>query len=421
MNIKMMFAALLMMMSMPLSAEKYAGGDISLLSRYEENGAKYYDKGGNAVTDVLNFFKNEGWNAMRVRLFVDPSQATDTEKGEGVCQDLEYVVALSKKIKAAGFKLMLDFHYSDSWADPAKQWTPAAWQGKTDEEMYSQIYDYTKQCLQTLVDAGVTPDLIQTGNEISYGMLWGKKTDSSSALRKCYINNTSNWDYFTTLLSRASKACREVCPNAKVILHTERVAQTSVLTNFYDQMATYGVDYDVIGVSYYPYYHGDLATLESAINTLESKYSDKEIMVVETGYYHNWQPSSVTYDYSSTYAISDDGQLAFTNALIDMLNTHKSVTGLFWWWPEANEYGLDWNTKRVTDNWYNAGLFDNETGKARQALSVIKNFLTSEDTHINSLSASNDTDRWYNLSGYPVEKPNGKGVFIKGKKKIICD
>ena len=108
------------------SAQKYVGGDISMLKKFQDEGAIYKDKNGTEV-EPLAFFKQEGWNAMRVRLFVDPSKASAEHKKEGVIQDLDYVIALCKDIKAAGFKLMLDFHYSDTWTDPGKHSTPTAW------------------------------------------------------------------------------------------------------------------------------------------------------------------------------------------------------------------------------------------------------------------------------------------------------
>lgn len=353
--------------------ERYAGGDISLLTKYETNGAKYLDHSGKPVTDVLTFFKDAGMNAMRVRLFVDPSKASDEDKGQGVCQDLSYVKALGKRIKAAGMKLMVDFHYSDSWADPAKQYTPDAWKDLTDDQLYTKIYEYTKDCLQQLKAAGATPDMIQTGNEISYGMLWGVK--GSASLKKCYVNSTANWQRFTSLLIQAGKACREVCPEADIVIHTERAAQSDVMKSFYNKMKAAGVDYDVIGISYYPTWHGNMATLSNTLSMLESNFSDKSIMIVEVGYNHAYQPSDVDFDYSATYPVSDEGQRKFTADLISMLKGHDKVTGLFWWWMEANEYGLDWATKRVTDSWYNASMFDNATGKATSALDEMKHFI----------------------------------------------
>ena len=162
---------------------KFRGGDVSLLSRYEENGANYMDVNGTKITNMLAYLKQQGWNALRVRLFVDPSQASTADKGQGVCQNLDYVIALGKRIKRAGFQFLLDFHYSDSWADPAKQFTPAAWSSLSANELYTKIYDYTKDALQQLVAADATPDFIQTGNEISYGMLWGTSTAAASSLK----------------------------------------------------------------------------------------------------------------------------------------------------------------------------------------------------------------------------------------------
>lgn len=398
-------------------AQKYVGGDISLLPSYEQNGATYFDNNGNPIAEVLPYLKQQGLNAMRVRLFVNPANAPETEKEEGVRQDLGYIKKLAKRIKEQGMALMLDFHYSDSWADPSKQYTPNDWQALTESQLQERIYTYTKDALQQLVDTGATPDFIQTGNEISYGMLWGAR--GASDLKKCYTSSTDNWPYFTSLLKQAVKACREVCPQAKVILHTERVAQPTVLNDFYQRMASYGVDYDIIGLSYYPYFHGNLSQLNTALNTLESAYADKDIMLVETGYYHDWQPSTVDYDLSAQFPITGEGQKAFTSALISTLSAHKSVKGLFWWFLEANEKGLDWSTKHVTASWYNAGLFDNSTGKAEPALYVLKDFLgTADAISTPTLSTRQSKTKWYNLSGQRISQPDKSTIAICQGKKI---
>ena len=356
------------------AAANVVGGDISLLTRYEQNGAKYYDKDGTRITNMLAFLKERGLTAMRVRLFVDPSLAPSDDKGEGVCQDLDYVVALGARIKAAGFKLMLDFHYSDSWADPVQQYTPDAWKNMSDAELNTQIYEYTRDCLQALVAAGATPDYIQTGNEISYGMLWGARGTASSQLKKFNVGDEASKTRFVSLLNNASRACREVCPNAKIIIHTELVRNISLLYSYYCAMAD--VDYDIVGLSYYPYYHYAFNQLTSAITNImnNTACNGKEIMIVETGYYHKWQADDINYDYSGTYPITNEGQRAFTAALVQQLLNFPRVTGLFWWWPEANEYGLDWSTQRVTDGWYNASLWDNETGRALPALYELSAF-----------------------------------------------
>ena len=342
---KLIFAALLMMASSAYAQKKFVGGDISNLTSNEACNPTYYDFDGNKCP-ALKLFKQQDLNAMRVRLHVNPSDFPDNDPN--CCQDLEYVKALGKRIKDAGFKLMLDFHYSDTWADPAKQWTPKAWEDLTDDQLYTKIYEYTKDVLLQMKEAGAAPELIQTGNEISYGMLWGKSTASASSLKKCYSGNNANWDRFTTLLKQAGKACREVCPDAKIILHTERAAQTNVLTNFYDKMKSAGVDYDIIGLSYYPIWHNTISTLETAIKTLETRYTDKDIMIVEVGYGYSWLPGDKTY--TPSYAVSEAGQKQFTDDLIVMLNKHDKVTGLFWWWMDYNAY--PWATTQMNGWWY---------------------------------------------------------------------
>ena len=419
---KLIITILLSILSLPTFADgKYLGGDISLLPSYIDHGAKYFDNAGNAITDPLAYFGEQGLNTMRVRLFVNPENASSDDKGQGVVQDLAYVKRLGKMIKDAGMALMLDFHYSDTWADPAKQWTPKAWAGLSDNELYERIYNYTREVLQEMKAAGATPDFIQTGNEISYGMLWGKSSDNTSQLKKCHPNNDNNWQRFSQLLKNAIKACREECPQAQVIIHTERVAQPDILQAFYDKMKTYGVEYDIIGLSYYSYYHGNLNALNTALTRLESRFPDKKIMLVEVGYYHDWQANNVSYDLSKTYPINGEGQKAFTEALIETVNKHANVNGLFWWWMEANEYGLDWNTKRVTDGWYNAGLFDNQTGRAEPALSVLKNFM-SESAGINQTQSQQSTDSHvYTIDGKKVKDNNSlpSGIYIVNGKKVI--
>ncbi len=404
-----------------LADGKFVGGDISLLPSYISHGAKYLDASGNQISDPLGWFGQQGLNTMRVRLFVNPENASDTDRGQGVIQDLEYVKSLGRSIKEKGMALILDFHYSDTWADPAKQWTPKAWEGLSDDQLYDKIYTYTKDVLQQMKEAGAAPDFIQTGNEISYGMLWGRSTDNASSLKKCHTNSDANWPRFTNLLKRAVSACREECPNAQVIIHTERVAQPNYLKAFYNKMQQYGVDYDVIGLSYYSYYHGSLDALNTALTQMESSFPDKKIMLVEIGYYHKWQPNNVTFDYSGTYPINDEGQKAFTEALIAKVNPHPNVCGLFWWFMEANEYGLDWATQRVTDNWYNAGLFDNETGKVEPALFVLSKFM-EESAGIGEVPSHASPSSIYTINGIRIEKGNTTlphGIYIVDGKKVV--
>ena len=362
------------------------GGDISMLTKYEAHqkkalqynvtNAHYYDINGQIIPDVIPWLKEQGWNAARVRLFVNPANASAEDKGQGVIQNLDTVKVLGQRIKAAGMKFMLDFHYSDSWADPVKQFTPAEWAGLDDVALTQKIYEYTRDCLRALKAAGATPDYIQTGNEISYGMCWGPVGTPADKLLKCYSGDEANWERFTNLLKAAGRACREECPRAKIILHTERVAKTSIMLNFYNQMRDKQVDYDIIGLSYYPYFHGALSVISNALNNVANNYPDKDIMIVETGYSYHYKVGDM--DYSSTWPLTYEGQRKFTADLIARIKPYRQVKGLFWWFPEANEYGLGgslWNILHVNDNWYNAGLWDHETGKATPALYELKNFV----------------------------------------------
>lgn len=402
--------------------QRYVGGDISLLPTYEANGAWYMDGNNERITDMLGYLKAQGLNSLRVRLFVDPSKATADEKGQGVRQDLEYVKTLGQRIKAAGFSLLLDFHYSDTWADPKQQITPESWQGLTDDQLKTKIYDYTKDCLQQMVAAGATPDFIQTGNEISYGMLWGARDASSSQLKKAYPDDAPSWNRLLGLLGQAAAACREVCPQAKLIIHSEFVRNISLLQKFYKGLNS--ADYDIVGLSYYPYYHGGLSQLELALNWLANNI-DKDVMIVETGYYYAWQPTDISNDLSSTWPVTPAGQQQFTKDLIAKLKAYNRVTGLYWWFMEACENGLDWETKRVTDKWYNASLFndtDNSIwgyGQVMPAMQELKAF--AEGTSgVGSVTVTRRDGHWYNLQGMRYDaQPQRRGLYIVDGKKVF--
>ena len=393
-------------------AQKYVGGDLSVLLKYEEQKATYLDKDGKAIADVLAFVKEQGWNTVRVRLFADPSKDTD----KNVCQDIEYVKSLGKRIKAAGLCFMLDFHYSDTWADPEHQATPLEW-GKINTPAFEYIYTYTKTNLEALVTAAATPDFIQIGNEISFGMLWDGCKVSANSNWTAYED--TNWDHFSTALKNASKACREVCPEAKIVIHTEQCANNPTLdVAFFKRIQQYDIDYDIIGTSYYPYFKGPLANLDKGLSELEKNFPDKQIQLVETGYPSKWEVEGSTYDYTKTYPYSHEGQRQYAADLIATLKKHPQVNGLSWWYAEANAKGC---TGTLANGWYNASLFDNETGRALPALYELKAF-DDGSTGIGNICADSQQadDAWYSLSGRKLEgRPQQKGLYINQQKKII--
>lgn len=410
---KSLLLTLCIVLTCTVSAQKYLGGDVSLLLTYEENGANYMDIDGKKITDLLAFLKEQGLNTMRVRLFVNPSKASAEAKGQGVRQDLEYVKKLGKKIKDAGLGFMLDFHYSDTWADPEHQTMPQEFI-LVNTPAFEYIYTYTKNSLEAMVTAGATPDFIQIGNEISFGMLWDGCKVKHNSDWTAYLDD--NWDSFSKALKNASKACREVCPEAKIIIHTEQCANNPTLdVAFFNRIKANEVNYDIIGTSYYPYYKGPISNLDKGLTQLEINFPDKQIMIVETGCGYHYKMGDKETGYPLTY----EGQQKFTAELITMLNKHQHVNGLFWWFLEANEYGLDWKTKRVTDKWYDASLFDNETGHALPALYELKNFV-SEGAGISSLNVENTGGGWYNLNGKNLkEAPTQKGLYIYRGQKVV--
>ena len=403
-------------LALTLSAQKYVGGDISMLPEYEKYGAKYYSKSGTDISNnVLGFMVEQGWNAARVRLFVDPSKASAEHQSEGVRQDLEYVKALGKRIKDAGMAFMLDFHYSDTWTDPGKHSTPSAWSSMTATQIAEQVYSYTKDCLQQLKAAGATPDFIQPGNEITYGMLW----PTGHVYPNGGGQDGGTWDNFTNYLVSAIKACNEECPQAKIVIQSE-MHNASLVVSFFTQLAKYpAVKYDVIGLSYYPHYHGTLATLKSTLKTLETTYPDKKIQIVETAYYHKWYPEDATYPVTTfpDWPATEAGQQQFTKDLIAALNEYSNVDGLYWWFPEANEYGVDY-TNPVTNRWCNYSLFDNETGRVMSALYELQAFTGAPaddpdvtDQYINNPRFDSNISGWTNTGGTAQWKQNTWGAL----------
>lgn len=382
---------------------KIVGGDLSLVPAYESAGDKWLDASGNEISDLITYVKNTcGWNAVRVRLFVDPSKDSDP----ATCQDITYVEKLGKRIKDAGMYFLLDIHYSDTWADCSKQWIPTDWNmddATSTGALAKKAYDYTKETLEAMVAYGATPDYVQVGNEISYGMLWDNYTDqaTSNAAYLPYSSYTTKWARFAVLFRNGAKAVRKVCPNAKIILHSERTASESNSKAVYDNIISGGLDasdFDIIGLSYYPFWHGTLSQLSSTISTLQSAYPSKEIQIVETAWLNGKSsyPSSPTYGSSNfTWAQSPAGQKAFINDLINTLKNYSNVTGLYYWQPEECGNGASSNgTNNVMSSWDGRGFWDLSwksashsliSGDALMALASNSNFVPKTYTNISEV------------------------------------
>ena len=396
------------------------GADISMLPQYEKAGTAYYTNSGVKIPNVLTYLKNSQvqMNSMRVRLFVNPTATTDDPT---LVQNLDYVTALGKRIKNAGLDFMLDFHYSDTWADPSHQSIPAQWKSaKTYDEMADLLYNYTKECLEHLKENGATPDFVQVGNEISYGMLWRDGVASD----KLY-NSNSNWGRFYQFLKAGAKAVREVTPDAKIVLHIERTKDANACRNFFTNIKNNSVDHDIIGLSYYPFWHGDLDALSNTLNTLATAFPDKPVQIVETAYFYSNFPTDKPDEYTNTtdkWAATQAGQKKFIEDLCTTLAAHNNVTGLYYWYPEENGSGSK-DTPTQTA-WLNRGLWDNTSHKAKTGLLSLKNFLAEKEAvGIEGIQADGTPKTAdapiYNLNGQRVRAMDAPGIYIRGGKKYL--
>lgn len=384
------------------------GGDISLLPRYEQYDTPYYDADGQRIPDVLTYLRDDcGWNAIRVRLFVNPTDP----KQEGVVQDLDYVRQLGQRVKAAGMTLLLDFHYSDTWADPSNQKLPAAWSDcSTVAQKAARVYDYTKECLTTLTEAGAQPDYVQVGNEISYGIV-GIKVHP-------YAQSGDDWAGFLQVLGEGCRAVRECCPAAKIVIHTERAAKANDTKYFYNKLAA--LDYDIIGLSYYPIWHAPLATLSGTLTSLATAFPTKEVQIVETAYnYQYWPTTGVTFDTRDTWPCTTAGQQQFARDLVAQLGQHPNVTGLYWWFPEENgNGGSSWNASTIViNNWLNRGLWDNSSHRVLPAIQELRAF-RSNDEAIESVPTDVTAAPCYRLDGSRAQHA-GTGLYIQQGQKCL--
>lgn len=245
--------------------DKMLGADISFLPELEDKGMKFTDTDGKQK-DAIEILRDHGLNYVRLRIFNDPSRDSGYSPQKGFC-DLAHTKQMAKRVKAAGMKFLLDFHYSDYWADPGKQYMPAAWRGKSITALKQAVYDYTKTVMQSLKDQGTTPDMVQVGNEINHGIIWPTGA----------INNL---DSLAQLIFAGIQAVKAVSPSTSIMLHVALGGQNDESKFFFDNMITRGVPFDVIGLSYYPKWHNTLADLDYNLNDLSHRYN-KDVIVVE--------------------------------------------------------------------------------------------------------------------------------------------
>ena len=366
------------------------GMDASCVPALEAGGVKYYDHDGNQK-NVYEILSDNGINYIRVRVWNDPFDAEGNGYGGGNC-DIENAVVIGKSATEFGMKLMVDFHYSDFWADPGKQMAPKAWKGMDIEAKTQALYQYTKDSLQKLVDAGVDVGMVQIGNETN-GAFCG---EISSAV--------GGWKRIMQLMSAGSKAVREICPKALVAVHFANPENVDSYASYGKNLDYYQVDYDVFASSYYPFWHGTLENLSNVLSGIAETYN-KKVMVAETSYAFTAEDSDF---YGNTigdgggivkdYPFTQQGQANLVRDVIDTVANHTTNgIGVVYWegtWISAGgstyeenaalweRHGSGWASSHAAEydpedagKWHGGCAVDNQAfftadGHATEALKV---------------------------------------------------
>jgi arabinogalactan endo-1,4-beta-galactosidase len=329
---------LLVPLALPLvKAADYAiGADLSFLKQAEDKGTHFKLDG--KPEPGLQIFKDHGYNWIRLRLFHTPTDLPN---------NLEYTIALAKSAKQMGYKFLLDYHYSDTWADPGKQYTPKAWAAMSHEQLVQAVFEYTRDTVAAFRDAGALPDMVQPGNEITNGMMWPDG------------RLPQNWDHFAALIKAGINGVNAgVGDHARprIMIHIDRGADKVKTKAFFDRLMSYGVEFDVIGQSYYPWWHGSLNDLRENLIFMAHEYR-KPIIVVETAY--NWTPGEYT-KRPGPFPESPEGQRQFLDEVNRVIEETPDGlgAGVFWWEPA------------VTGALMRRGMFDSDSN----ALPVITVF-----------------------------------------------
>ena len=290
------------------TAQTFAqGADVGWLQQMEATGYTFYNEQGQPQA-CFTILKAHGINAIRLRVFVNPSD----HKTDGHCSSAE-VATMAKRAAGLGFRVMIDFHYSDTWADPGKQAKPAAWASHPFPQLLRDVYDHTLRTMQALKATGVTPEWVQVGNEIPSGMLWPE-------------GSTQNPAQLAQLITQGYRAVKAVSPTSKVVVHLDRGNDNALYRTFFDTLTQHGGRFDVIGMSYYPYwlkqnYTASIADLRANLLDMVARYPGKEVVVAEVG--GDYTAVQNTYDL-----------LLATQQAVQAVPQGKGL-GVFYWEPEG--------------------------------------------------------------------------------------
>ena len=361
------------------------GMDLSTLLELERCGAKYYDNG--EERDLLAIMKSYDVDTIRIRLWNDPWSETGESYGAGE-NDLKTSLEIAKRVTAAGFGVLLNFHYSDFWADPGKQIKPKAWADYGVKELEQAVYDYTLESMQTFLDAGVNITMVQVGNELSNGLLWPE-------------GKVPNYDNIATFVNAGIRAVRKADAAIPVMIHLDDGGNNALYREWFDNFTKRGEDFEIIGLSYYPFWHGSLQMLNDNMNDIAERYGkDLVIAEVSMGYtmedYKNYEKLSdeERKGYATRpalvekieYPMTKQGQYDFMEDFLNRISHIKGGKGkgFFYWEPAwIPVLGSGWATpaslKYMNDpgpcgnEWANQALFDYD-GNALPTLSLIRDF-----------------------------------------------
>ena len=357
------------------------GADVSMLKDVEDLGGKFYDDGINK--DALEIMNDHGANYVRLRLWVDPYDSEGNSYGGG-SNDFNTTLELAKRAQSKGMKILIDFHLSDYWADPGTQSKPKAWTDLSYDELKTTLYNYMKDTMNDFKSQGIIPDMVQVGNEITGGILWNEGKIGGE-----YTDFTQ----LSELLNQAITGVRDAVGNqTKIVLHLDNGGNNSLYRWWFDGVTGCGfnLDFDIIGLTYYPMCHGTMVELQYNLNDISARYN-KDVMVVETAYAFTLSDGD---GLGSSFSPDDEvigGYPASVQGQIDFMSDLESVIlnvpgnrglGFFYWEPEwIPVEGAYWGTEAgkeyieddgiLSNPWDNLALFD-FNGNALESINIFQ-------------------------------------------------
>lgn len=360
------------------------GADVSWCTEMEADGKHFYNAQG-TETELMTLMRQIGMTAVRLRVWVNP------ETNYGAWSDKADVLAKARRAKAAGLDLMIDFHYSDFFADPGNQTKPAEWASYTMEQLKQAVADHTTDVLSALKEEEIEPRWVQVGNETRSGMIWNSgKIDWNK-------NGKAAWEGYIALSNAGYDAVKSVLPQAQVIVHIDKGPDDNAW--FFQAFKQYGGKFDMIGLSHYPEGSWENENSKTAANvqTLATQFN-VPVMVVETGY-------SCSNETLAAQVMSD---------FMTKVKGASGCAGVFYWEPELYGWWKPSYYNTVGWNAYNKGAFTSQ-GRPAAALDAF----AGEDTKVQAQSADNAEEQvCYDLNGRRT-LPSAHGILVaNGKKRV---